>query len=101
MTVSKALKRAGAAGLVMSIALITTPSFAQQSGIFTLSSARLAARTASAKSVAGKGRARFDWLASAHRNTAKPRITQAHALGNGSYVCSPAGFGARSQCYKR
>lgn len=28
------------------------------------------------------------------------RLSGPAALGNGSYICSPAGFGKRSRCYK-
>lgn len=28
------------------------------------------------------------------------RLSSSAAIGNGSYICSPAGFGKRSRCYK-
>lgn len=55
-----------------------------------------------AKSVSGSGSTRFDWLAK--RNSAKtkaPRISRRALLGNGSWICSPAGFNRKSRCFKR
>ena len=54
-----------------------------------------------AVSAAGKGSASFNWLA---KRTAKPTLVTARVgrpLGTGSYICSPAGFGRKSQCYQR
>ncbi|MDV7270011.1 hypothetical protein RYZ20_03755 [Thioclava sp. A2] len=56
-----------------------------------------------AKSYAGKGSARFDWRKG---QGAQPQVslsvTKVKApLGNGSWICSPAGFGSKSKCYKR
>ena len=98
MTISKVSQRVGAACLAMSIALIAPPSLAQQTAMMTLNPPRIVVKTA-----AGKGAARFDWLATARSKTVHPptRSAQARSLGNGSYVCSPAGFGSRSRCYKR
>ncbi|KEO58610.1 hypothetical protein DT23_16265 [Thioclava indica] len=98
MTISKVSQRVGAVCIAMSIALIAAPSVAQQSAVMTLNPPRIAVKT-----VAGKGAARFDWLASARRTKtqAPTQTAQARSLGNGSYVCSPAGFGSRSRCYKR
>ena len=58
--------------------------------------------SAAAKSAAGSGEVRFDWLA--RRDTGKPapeRVARKVALGNGSWVCSPAGFNRKSRCFKR
>ena len=43
--------------------------------------------------VAGNGTAMAD-------NSQSTEITVA-STGNGSYVCSPAGFGQKSRCYRR
>jgi hypothetical protein len=98
MTISKTTQRVGAACIAMTIALIAPPVMAQQSAMVTLDPTRIAVKT-----VAGKGSARFDWLASTRRQDAtRPTVSaKAKSLGNGSYVCSPAGFGSRSRCYKR
>jgi hypothetical protein len=55
-----------------------------------------------AKSYAGKGEMRFDWLKP--RTAAATRVTRASMTaspGSGTWVCSPAGFGSKSQCRKR
>lgn len=63
---------------------------------------------ATAKSVAGTGKARFDWLEQRGIKTAaisqpqtrsKTRIGK--SLGSGSWICSPAGFGKKSRCRRR
>ncbi len=52
------------------------------------------------KTAAGKGAARFDWL-----NPGKPapamQVAVATPPGNGSWICSPSGFGSKSKCYRR
>lgn len=53
------------------------------------------------KTAAGKGRTHFDWL---NQGTSAPVIKVADIVappGNGSWVCSPAGFGSKSRCYRR
>ena len=50
--------------------------------------------------VAGQGSARFNWLATPS-NAAPQRVAQTRFYGNGSWICSPAGFGKKSQCYRR
>ncbi len=52
------------------------------------------------KSSAGKGAARFDWMAKAGMNKSK-RVGRIVLYGRGSWVCSPAGFGKKSSCYSR
>ncbi|MFP1644281.1 hypothetical protein [Pontitalea aquivivens] len=55
-------------------------------------------------SVAGKGSASFDWRAKKGPQTAsaqKPRALTRVVHGRGRYVCSPAGFGRKSQCHSR
>ncbi len=57
---------------------------------------------AAAKSAAGTGATRFDWLARRNTGGETPgRIVQKAALGNGSWICSPAGFNRKSRCFKR
>lgn len=56
--------------------------------------------SAVANSVAGTGATRFDWLAKRKTGT-KVRAVRRASLGNGSWVCSPAGFGSKSRCYRR
>jgi hypothetical protein len=40
----------------------------------------------------------FDWLARTTR-TAPVRVTEVRQVGQGSYICAPAGFGRKSHCY--
>lgn len=81
------------------IAAPVAPAKAEQAGVIALSPVRLAA-----KSVAGKGEARFDWLAKRStkaKSDTQPVLASATPVGHGSWVCSPAGFGTKSRCYKR
>lgn len=53
--------------------------------------------------VAGHGPARFDWLAS-QKITDRVRVVKTSStpsLGNGTWICSAAGFGKQSRCYRR
>lgn len=92
--------RTAASGLVAATLLLPA-SFgtaqAQQARLLELSPVKV-----TVKSHAGKGSARFDWLA---RRNPDPRpverTAQARSLGNGSWVCSPSGFGSKSRCYQR
>ncbi|SFJ22156.1 hypothetical protein [Celeribacter neptunius] len=55
------------------------------------------------KTVAGKGAMRFDWSQKGNQ-AVSPDVQVADSrrpLGNGSWVCSPAGFGKKSRCYAR
>lgn len=55
-----------------------------------------------AKSVAGVGAARFDWLAKRDNSKEiRARVVRKASLGNGSWICSPAGFNRKSHCFKR
>lgn len=55
---------------------------------------------AAVKTHAGTGSARFDWLKG--RNPAPVvQVAASNAPGTGSWICSPAGFGSKSKCYKR
>lgn len=49
--------------------------------------------------------AQFDWLAkrnpSASANERVIRASVGGRHGNGSWICSPAGFGKRSSCHRR
>lgn len=95
----KVIKHAGAAALVVAVLAGFAPvAQAEQVGVITLSPVRMAA-----KSAAGKGEARFDWLAKRAAKPAgsAPLRTAAVPVGKGSWVCSPAGFGTKSRCYKR
>jgi hypothetical protein len=92
-------KHAGVAALVAATLSTLAPAArAEQVGVIALSPVRLAA-----KSVAGKGEARFDWLAKRAVKPSEdaPLRTAAAPVGKGSWVCSPAGFGTKSRCYKR
>ena len=96
MTLNSLLSQAAATvflGLVGSLSLASAPAHAE-----VLPNTERA--VANAKSVAGHGAARFDWLE--RRNEAEPvRLSSSAPLGKGSWICSPAGFGSKSQCYKR
>lgn len=52
------------------------------------------------KTHAGKGSARFDWMAKQGLNK-QSRIQRVVLHGRGSWICSPAGFGKKSSCYSR
>lgn len=52
-------------------------------------------------SAAGKGSASFDWLAKRGPKATLVTAQASRPLGHGSYICSPAGFGRKSQCYQR
>ncbi|MYM55938.1 hypothetical protein [Thalassovita mangrovi] len=52
------------------------------------------------KTHAGKGAARFDWMAKQGLNK-QTRIQRVVLHGRGSWICSPAGFGKKSSCYSR
>ena len=55
-------------------------------------------------SAAGKGQAYFDWLAPKRANSQlqiKTASATRKSLGRGSWICSPAGFGKKSSCYRR
>ncbi len=40
----------------------------------------------------------FDWLAPT-RNAGTLPVTTVYQIGQGSYICAPAGFGRKSRCY--
>jgi hypothetical protein len=40
----------------------------------------------------------FDWMARTNRRATTP-VTLVRAIGRGSYICAPAGFGRKSRCY--
>ncbi|WP_434286930.1 hypothetical protein [Celeribacter sp. SCSIO 80788] len=52
--------------------------------------------------VGGSGNTRFDWLA-AGKEVADADMTTTSPMpqGSGSWICSPAGFGNHSRCYRR
>lgn len=83
------------AGLIFAAPLSSAQ--AQQAGMLDLNPIRV-----SAKSTAGQGSARFDWLAGRDgRAQPAPRIVQTRFLGKGSWICSPAGFGKKATCFQR
>jgi hypothetical protein len=48
--------------------------------------------------------AQYDWFAkpkAATRQQAAPKLELVRYLGNGSYICSPAGSGQKSTCFQR
>jgi hypothetical protein len=53
--------------------------------------------------IAGHGSARFDWLA--NQKVAEPvrviKASSTRSLGNGTWICSAAGFGKQSKCHRR
>lgn len=53
--------------------------------------------------VAGQGSARFDWMANKKRSKRPVEriVLTGTPLGNGSWICSPAGFGKQARCYRR
>ncbi|WP_038072265.1 hypothetical protein [Thioclava pacifica] len=92
--------RAAAAGLFAATLVIAAPfgaASAQQTGMLEISPIKVAV-----KSAAGKGSARFDWLAG-RKSDAQPaqRVSTRRAPGTGSWICSPSGFGSKSRCYQR
>ncbi|OOY13070.1 hypothetical protein BMG00_04505 [Thioclava marina] len=92
--------RAAAAGLFAATLVIAAPfgaANAQQAGMLEISPIKVAV-----KSVAGKGSARFDWLAGG-KSDDRPaeRVASRRSPGTGSWICSPSGFGSKSRCYQR
>ena len=87
------------------------PMVALAAGVITLSSVAQAEMTMIpnqpgvelAKSSAGTGRTHFDWLAKRGANDANTshRLVRKASLGRGSWICSAAGFGKKSSCYRR
>jgi len=53
-----------------------------------------------ARSEAGQGAARFDWL-KVKAPAKTRRIASGIRHGNGSWICSPSGFGKESRCHRR
>jgi hypothetical protein len=54
------------------------------------------------KSAAGQGATSFDWLQVRDSSEDAPRpVLRRASLGNGSWICSPAGFGKKSRCFRR
>ncbi|MDD8022543.1 MAG: hypothetical protein PHX82_05495 [Paracoccaceae bacterium] len=53
------------------------------------------------KTHAGKGTLRFDWLAAKPAVSGVQLAAATQAIGSGSWICSPAGFGSKSHCRKR
>ena len=60
-----------------------------------------ASRLGTVKTVAGQGAARFDWLDTSGKPATPLRVAQSGVPGNGSWICSPSGFGSQSRCYRR
>lgn len=59
---------------------------------------------ATAIRVRGQAPVRFDWLANRPdqaRRALRPASGSARVPGNGSYICSAAGFGEMSRCVER
>lgn len=80
-----------AAALMLAFAL-PAPVLAQTTQAETQLTARVMVRTS-------VGRANtFNWLQKTNRAGTQP-IRIVRQLGNGSYICSPAGFGRKSRCY--
>ncbi len=83
------------AGLIFAAPL--SSAHAQQAGMLDLKPIRV-----SAKSTAGQGGAKFDWLAGrASKAQATPRVVQTRFIGKGKWICSPAGFGKKARCFQR
>lgn len=58
----------------------------------------------STKSYAGTGSAKFDWLRPRVRVAPAPTVVSQNTggyLGDGAWICSPAGFGTKSKCFQR
>ncbi|PTQ71985.1 hypothetical protein [Celeribacter persicus] len=52
--------------------------------------------------VGGRGDTRFDWLARGKDVAdASSTVSATAPQGSGSWICSPAGFGNHSRCYRR
>ncbi|OOY06375.1 hypothetical protein BMI91_02795 [Thioclava sediminum] len=83
------------AGLIFAAPL--SSAHAQQAGMLDLKPIRV-----SAKSTAGQGGAKFDWLAGrTSKAQATPRVVQTRFIGKGKWICSPAGFGKKASCFQR
>ena len=96
MTDISILKSAAAAALISCTLVISTaPAMAEGPSDDTRAAA------SKVKTHAGKGAARFDWLAARTAPAEERLVIAARAPGSGSWICSPAGFGSKSRCYKR
>ncbi len=95
-TVTKRLKTTGlTTALVMCVSMIGAAN--------TATAGQGSPETGARKTtVAGKGASRFDWFATRATPVAKTRvIARVAAQGSGTWICSPAGFGAKSSCRRR
>jgi len=66
----------------------------------TLATATPATPAVAVKSAAGTGETRFDWL-NPGKGAGRLQVAAANPPGNGSWICSPSGFGSKSRCYHR
>ncbi len=51
-------------------------------------------------SAAGQGSAHYDWLRPVS-GTAPTKVAAVSPVGSGKWICSPAGFGSKSKCFRR
>ncbi len=90
--------RTAALGLVAASMILSTNAARAEGAV-----APQQASVSLSKSVAGMGEARFDWLENrgAKSGTRSGRTLRHATLGNGRWICSPAGFNRKSRCFKR
>lgn len=93
MTMFDLISRTAAAATVTLIAI--APVHAETATIDILPTHGVVVKTA-----AGHGSARFDWLRPTAPVTVQ-RVAYVAPPGNGSWICSPSGFGSKSKCYRR
>ncbi|RLL64245.1 hypothetical protein [Paenirhodobacter hankyongi] len=93
MTIFDLISRTAAAATVTLIAI--APVHAETATIDILPAHSVVVKTA-----AGHGSARFDWMRPTTPVVAE-RVAYVTPPGNGSWICSPSGFGSKSKCYRR
>jgi len=93
MNIFDLITRTAAAATVTLIAI--APVYAETATLDVLPT-----RTVVVKTAAGHGSARFDWLRRTTPVVAE-RVAYVAPPGNGSWICSPSGFGSKSKCYRR
>ncbi len=94
IAIAKRLGMTSALAAFVAMAAPAAPALAQMKG---------KTATTYKSTIGGRGKARFDWFANKGSSTERPRTVAANTSppGNGSWICSPAGFGKQSRCYRR
>lgn len=92
--IKKYAKQAVAAGFVSTVVFVAAPAFANGKTVSQGSTSRISYNWFNNAQPASSGN-QFSVI---ERKRLAARVSQ---RGNGSYICSPAGFGKKSRCYAR